>query len=166
MSKDKTAEKTTSGPALKDEVLAMSAKLEKAWTVDKKTGAGTPGETNVYEELMPEGVTPEIAKAVGDYNTTFIAAGAHAFGKLSVAAMKSNKALEQTTIEVPMAGKDSVAYTVDRKKEHVNHLGGNGDKVEKFGVVTTSYNVRAGKNGGQLKAARNLIGELAMEALK
>lgn len=167
MSKDKdTTNKTETKVALKDDVLALAAKLEKGMTVEKKTGVGTTGEADLYHDNLPETLTPEVVKQVGDYNATFIAAGAYAFGKLAVDAMKGNKSLEQASIEVKMGGRDTVAYTVDRRTEHTNHLGGGGT-VEKFGVVNAKYSTRAGKgSAGQLKIARSLIGELALEKLK
>lgn len=165
MSKDKETT-TTTKTALKDDVLALATKLEKGMTVEKKTGAGSTGDADLYHDNLPESLTPEVVKAVGDYNANFIAAGAYAFGKLAVDAMKGNKSLEQASIEVKMGGRDTVAYTVDRHTSHANHLGG-GEPVEKYGVVTAKYSARAGKgSAGQLKVARNLIGELAMEKLK
>lgn len=150
---------------LKDEVLELAKKIEKSIEIDKKSGVATT-KGDVYNENLPEGITPEIVKDVSNFNTKFIAAGAYAFGKVAVDAMAHNKSLETSTLEISMGNRDSIGYNVDRKREYTNHLSGNGEKQVKLGVVTASFDVRAGKNGGQLKAARTLIGELASEKLK
>lgn len=158
--------KTETKPALSkvnEEVLEMAAKLEAGMTLDNKTGEGT--EDGLYESTLPAHLSVETVKAVADHNTTFIAAGSYAFGKLAVEAMKANPELAHANLEIKMIGRDTVGYNVDRTKEFTNHLG-DGTTTTKHAVVTTSYDVRAGKNGGQLKAARQAIGELGMEALR
>jgi len=149
---------------LKPEVHELSCKLKGGMKLDKSTGLGE-ATSSLYEDNLPESLTPEILKEVSDYNTTFIAAGAHAFGELAVEAMSGNKKLERATIDIPMAGKDSIGYSVERHRSYPNHLG-NGEPTEKFGIVTSNYQVQAGHNAGQLKKARLIIGELALEQLK
>lgn len=148
---------------LKNEVIELANKLQADMSIDNDTGAGVEN-TDLYNKNLPETLTPEVVKEVSDYNTTFIAAGAYAFGQLSVSAMSDNKKLTETNIEIKMGDKDSVSYNVLRSKEFNNSLGG-GEKVLKHGVVTASYDVRSGKNGGQLKQARSIIGEMAAAAL-
>lgn len=148
---------------LHDDVVALSTKLQSGIKVDAKAATVTVAD-DLYKNNLPTGVTMEAVKAVSDYNTTFVAAGAHAFGVAAVEAMKDNKKLDRLTTDIPMGVKDNVSYTVDRVKEVPNRFG-NGETLIKHGVVTTSYEVRAGKNGGQLKAARTLIGELAASAI-
>lgn len=150
-------------PALHDDVLELSTRLAKGIKVDSKAATAVAAE-DMYKDNLPTGVTMEVVKAVSDYNTTFVAAGAHAFGQVAVDAMKANKKMDRISVDIPMGVKDNVSYTVDRLKEIPNRFG-NGETIVKHGVVTTSYEVRAGKNGGQLKAVRNLISELAAEAL-
>lgn len=149
---------------LKPEVQAMSDKLTEGFVIDVNAKTVTTKD-GLYESTLPEGLTIDIVKNVQDHNSTFVAAGAHAFGKLAVDAMKANKGLDKLTVDITMCGKDSVSYTVDREQERINHLGG-GETIHKFGVITTTLDVRAGKNGGQLKVARSLIGEMAMASLK
>lgn len=149
---------------LKEDVLELATKIEAGLTMDKKSGVATASE-DLYEQNLPEDLTMEEVKKVSDYNTTFVAAGTYAFGKLSVDAMSGNKGLEKTTGEIKMGVKDTLSFSMDRRKEYVNHLTG-GDKTVKFGVVTSAYEVRAGKNAGQLKVARTMIAELAADKLK
>lgn len=147
---------------LKNEVIELAAKLQADMSIDNDTGTGVEN-ADLYNKNLPETLTPEVVKEVSDYNTTFVAAGAYAFGQLSISAMSDNKKLTETNIEIKMGDKDSVSYNVLRSREFNNSLGG-GEKVVKQGVITASYDVRSGKNGGQLKQARNLIGELASAA--
>lgn len=145
------------------EVASLSEKLVPSIVVDGKAATATAVET-LYKDNLPEGLTMEAVKAVSDYNTTFIAAGAHAFGTVATAAAKSHKKMEKVSIDIPMGVKDNVSYTYDRMKVIPNRFG-NGEDVTKYGVIQTTYEVKAGKNGAQLKAARAAINELAMAAL-
>ena len=155
----------TASPQLKEHVLAMAEKIEKGLVIDKKTGVGTES-TNLYETCLPEGLDMDQVKRVSEYNTDFVAAGTYAFGKIAVAAMKSSKGLDKATAEIPMGVKDTLSISVERTKEYTAQLGEKkGETIIKHGVTTTAYDVRAGKNGGQLKIARQMISELAMAQL-
>lgn len=151
--------------ALKDEIVSLAAKLEKEITLDKKSGVGS-AKDDLYESNLPEDLTMAEVKKVSDYNTSFAAAGTLAFGNLSVAAMAGNKSLETTSIDIKMGVKDNLAIGVARTKEYANRLGGADEIIVKHGEVTVGYKVRAGKNAGQLKAARQQIAELAASKLK
>ena len=151
-------------PELKAEIETLSDKLLGGFTIDAKAGTAKASD-DMYTSNLPEGLTADIVKNVGEFNTTFVAAGAHAFGKLAINAMKSNSELKKLEVDIPMVGKDNVSYTMERTKDIVNHLGG-GETIHKFGVMTATLEMRAGKNSGQLKVARAVIGELAMAAFK
>lgn len=168
MSKDKTPEAVQEARAkVKAEVLALAETIEAGLLHEKKSTVITEKEEgSLYEANLPEGLTPEIVNAVSDYNTTFVAAGAHACGKMAVEAMAKDKTVTEITGQIKMGKRDKVGYTIARSKEYENRLAGDGVKTEKFGVVTTSYEVQGGTNKGQLKAVRNLIGELANAALR
>lgn len=156
----------TSKSAIKQEVLDLSKKIAEGITLDTKTGHAEAAD-GIYEANLPEGLTTETVKAVGDYNTTFVAAGTHAFGTLAVEAMKSTKSLNEATVQIKMHGKDTLGVSVQRSKEYNNALAKEGEPktVTKHGVITTTYDVVAGNNRGQLKAARNEIAALASEYL-
>lgn len=151
------------GATLHQEVATLSEQLVKGIIVDGKAATATAVET-LYKDNLPAGLTMDAVKAVSDYNTTFVAAGAHAFGTVAIEAAKAHKKLEKVSIDIPMGVKDNVSYTFDRKKEIPNRFG-NGETIVKHGVITTTYEVKAGKNGAQLKAARAVINELANAAL-
>lgn len=148
---------------LHHDVEGMSGILQKDIVVDGKAGTAMAKDT-LYKDNLPEGITMETVKAISDYNTTFVAAGAHAFGVVATEAAKTHKKLEKVSIDIPMGFKDNVSYTFDRMKVVPNRFG-NGEDITKYGVLHTSYEVRAGKNGAQLKAARAVINELAAAAL-
>lgn len=150
-------------PAVHEDILELSGRMAKGIKVDSKAATAVAAE-DMYKDNLPTGVTMEVVKAVSEYNTNFVAAGAHAFGQAAVDAMKANKKMDRISVDIPMGMKDQVSYTVDRLKEIPNRFG-NGETIVKHGVVTTSYEVRAGKNGGQLKAVRNMISEMAATAL-
>lgn len=150
-------------PSIHDDVTALSAKIQSGITIDAKASTATAAD-GLYKDNLPVGVTMEAVKAVSDYNTTFVAAGAHAMGIAVVEAMKGNKKMDRVSVDIPMGVKDNLSITVDRVKEVPNRFG-NGEVITKYGAVTASYEVRAGKNGGQLKAARLAINELAAIAL-
>jgi hypothetical protein len=148
---------------LKAEVLAMVDKIESGIKLDHKTGIATADE-NLYESLLPEGLSPETVKAVSTHNSNFIAAGTYAFGNVAVKAMAKHKDLEKASAEIKMAGRDVLNLNIDRSKTYTDHLHGSGETV-KYGVVSASYDVRAGKNSGELKKARTLVAEFAMQKL-
>ncbi len=151
--------------SLKNETTELSKKIKDAVTVDVTAGEiteTTPG--SIYEQTLPEGIDKKLVKAVNNHNATFVAASTLAVGELSVDAMKKEPALERVTGSIKMAN-DTVSLTVDRSKTYKDHFGEN-DEVVKYGVTRTNYEVRAGKNGGQLKAARVAINELAADLLK
>lgn len=126
---------------------------------------GKPAD-NFYESVLPEELPIEVMKKASDFNAAFIAAGAEAFGEMSVAAMKKDKGLDETELCVPMVGKDSVSYNVARKRENINPQDPKGDPIVKYGVVTTKYEVHGGVNAGELKKSRAHVMELAAAELK
>ena len=165
MAKVETKEEVKNTPKLKDEILELSKSIEKGLKLDAKTGVIT-AEEGLYEKNLPEGLTMDNVKAVTEYNTNFVAASSHAVGKVSVDAMSSHKKLERTSVEIKMGVNDLFSATMDRSISYPNPQGDSGEKIVKYGVIKPDYDVRAGRNGGQLKVARRLISELAAEQLK
>ncbi len=152
-------------PTLTDSVLELSKKLAAGLSIDKDTGAGT-ATADLYNTTLPEGLTKDIVKAVSEHNTNFVAAGAHAFGMMAVDAMAKNKKLENASVTIPMGHRDSVTHNLARSKTFINQMSENKDEVTHYGKMTSTLEVRAGKNGGQLKAARALVAEAGLAKLK
>ena len=148
---------------LSDEIIALAKKLESGIAIDKATGVGEE-KKELYKENLPDDLTMDLVKKVSKYNSNFIAAGNYAFGTMAVDAMASNKKLDKASIEMKVGTRDSVTHIVDRSRSYVHRLG-NGETTTKFGVVSSNYEVRAGKNSGQLKAARAAVAEIAFAKL-
>jgi len=152
---------------ISQEVLDMSKKIAESLTIDKKTGHGEAAD-GIYEANLPETLTVETVKAVTDYNTTFVAAGTHAFGTIAIEAMKSSKNLTEANVKIKMFDKDVLGVSIERSKDYNNALAKEGQPktVTKFGVVQTVYDVNAGGNkSGQLKLVRKEIAAMASEFL-
>jgi len=147
---------------ISDEVVKLSEKIEKNIELNAKTGAAED-KSSSYEENLLDGLTMDIVNKVSDYNTQYIAASTLAFGNVSVAAMAGNKDLKQTSVQFNM-GRDSLGLTMDRSRTYPNNLEG-GVEVTKYGIVTQSYDVKSGHNAADLKAAKLIIKDLAMEKL-
>lgn len=139
----------------------LSAKFEQFISIDHTTGQGDSGKGNLFNDHLPENLTPEIITAVNDYRTMYVAAAAHVFGKKSITAMEANPALESTNIQLPYGDKDTLNGSVDR--EYHNHLQG----TTSYGHITMKPVHRAAKaSSGQLGLVRQHIGQMAMAALK
>ncbi len=163
MSKDKTPETKTI--TLKDDVIEMAKKIEAGLSADKKIGLISEKGEGLYESTLPEDLTIDVVNAVAAHNTTFIAAGTYAFGKMAIDAMKSNKALENASGSIKMGSKETLNLTMEKSQDYVNHLSGNGETTTKFGVVRAEYSFKgASKNAGQLKAARSILAQEAATA--
>ena len=155
---------------LKEEVLKLSTAIRAELSVDKQTGLVTGDSKKVYNENLPEGITEETVKSISDYNTTFVAGATHAVGEMAIDAMKANSNLERVSAELGFGYKDTLDLAVDRRVEIKNHLikDENGEPTTsvKYGSTKFGMNVHSSHNAGQLKAARNLINQMAEEALK
>lgn len=147
---------------LNPELLALSEKMRKDILIDSD---GKPTvEKTIFEKNLPEGLDYDTVKQVRQYSSNFVAAGAHAAGVLAIDAMVGNKKIDQVIVELPMCEKDKVTYSIDRKKTIIDHLHDK-QEITKYGQVGVTLEVHGAKNAGQLKIARNLIGQMAMEKL-
>lgn len=151
---------------LADEVLVLSNQMKEVFDIDKNTGVGSAPD-DIYKDHLPEGIDMEQVKAISNYNSNFIAAGAHAFGVLAVDAMADNKELKDASLTVPMGHKDAVTYNVNREHTYKNNFAKDPDNatVTKYGTISTCYDVKAGDLSGELKNARELIREIATDKL-
>lgn len=148
--------------AIKTEITAMAEKLAGSIKVQKDGVTEVSGDP--YIDNLPEGLDKETVVKVSDYNTTFIAGSGLAFGQAAVAAMASNKKLEEASGTFKMVGKDAVTHTVQRERESRNPS--TGDKILKLGAMTTTHEVHgSSQKVGQLGAVRTHIGQLATEKL-
>lgn len=146
------------------EVLALSEKLQGSIKVGKDGAVEVSGKP--YIEQLPSTLTKEIVEAVTDYNTTFVAASGHAFGKVAEKAMKAHKGIDSVEANFSMVRKDMATHSYDRQVTSKNAFAkeGESDTVTNFGVLSTTLTIRAGKNKGQLAAVRMALKASAMES--
>ena len=71
-----------------------------------------------------------VVNKVGEYNTDFVAASAHAVGQIAVKAMAKDSGYADLTATIPMGGKDSVTHTIQREKTYTNSLSGDGATID------------------------------------
>lgn len=151
---------------IKAEILAMSDMIHKELTVHKKDGTVTVTD-GLFEKtltLSPVPLTMDIVNAVSDHTKVFVPAATHAFGKCAFEALKAHKGSERVSLDIEMAKHDQLQLTSDRKV--VTHPPGDATKeIVKYNSVHASLNLRAGKNGAQMKAVRSEMSELALAAL-
>jgi hypothetical protein len=151
---------------LKAPVAELSSTLQKQFTLDNKTGINSEKDgVSTFNANLPDGLTMELVEGVQKYTKDYTAASRHAHGVMAVAAMAKNSKLDECSIELAL-GADNVTHTVKRKSEFTIPFGDKKGQVStKYGATTTTYETRAGKNGGQLKAAGRLIADLAASTL-
>lgn len=151
---------------IRDDIKALSEKMKKSITVDKDTGVASVAD-DLYKDNVPETLTYDTVVKVKKYDRTFFAASALTFGELAIDAMKGNKKLESATVDIPMTKYDSVTHNIDRHKVYANHLTGNGEKIDKYGTLITTYTNKGGKsNSADLRRVRKHLSELAEKKLK
>jgi hypothetical protein len=145
-------------------VLALSKKIEGHLSWDKDARTITGGK-DAFKSCIPEELDEKTIRAVNEFQTDFVAAGAHAFGTMAITHLKKDSGLARIEGGIPMMGRDHVSYVMDREKSYENRLG-NGETVKKFGVITTDVEMRPGRNVGDYKHIRKELGELAAAALR
>lgn len=130
-----------------------------------ETGTAQAGDA-VYNDCLPEGLTPETVQQVSDYNTVFVASGMEAAGNVALAALKKDKKLDSVAVNLPMGAFGQADYTIHREKEITippTEKGGEATKEVQFGVNRCNVTFVAGKNSGLLGKARDAIKEQATE---
>ena len=145
-------------------VLELSKKIEKHLAWDKEAHS-INGDKDTFKTCIPDELNEKVIRAVNEFQTDFVAAGAHAFGNMAINHLKKDGNLSRIEGGIPMVGRDHVSYVMDREKTYENRLG-NGETVQKFGVLSTVVEMRPGRNVGDYKQIRKELGELAAAALK
>ncbi len=157
-------EKANEAGKISEGVLDLAAKLKGKIKIDQATGVGEAEDT-IYKDLLPEGLTLKTVEPVKRHDRDFIAAGAQVFGELAVEAMVKNKKLEEAQVSIGMTKMDNVSYHMDRHRQYPGHLTGDGKPVDKYGILTTTYEIKGGKNAGDLKKVRVELQEMAAKKL-
>ena len=149
---------------LNEATQTLATQIKEQISVDNKTGMAT-AKDDLYTTTLPEGITKEVVDTVAGHNAKFVAASTLAFGQVAIDALKSNKALEQVEIDIPMAKGDNLGIVTQRQTTVT--VPGTGEKMEKWGTTTAKITTKAGAgSSGQLGAARDSLKEYALAALK
>ncbi len=159
-----TKEETSVSSKTSETVTALCKKFEAAILLDAKTGVAPEAEGScVHDENLPEGLTPALLEDYQKYRTDLIAAAGLALGNLSIEAMAKNKSLEQTETSLRMGPGSTLNMTFDRVRSYVNPQNKDGEKVVKYGVLTSVIEDSSTGKRGQLKIVRDELMATAME---
>lgn len=150
-----------SAPELKDTTQDLAKKIKSLIKIDDK-GVATI-EKDYYQTHLPDGVTVDAVKALQQYNTDIVAAGALAFGEVAVEAMKKDKDLKIATMHMPTVGKDGFEWQIDRSYQARNPSTGQSD--ERFGRISVKHETYATEKKGQFAAVKTHLADLAMKSL-
>ena len=142
------------------DVVELSKKIEKVIVFD---GGVSSADDSQYLANLPEGATPELVKAMQEYDNKYISATALAFGNRSITEMKKDKTLKETQFSTNL-GKDTVAGVFRREYEKPLGIPKDGEerKFEKaYGQLNMSYkkNGSAGSRGSLKKVRTDLNNE-------
>lgn len=117
---------------------------------------------SVFEETLPEGLTPEVVKKVNEHVTDFVAAGYVAFAQHSADVMASNKDIDETTGTLGTGALGDITYSFDREKT-INPPKGDPFVQKLAGRVNVRF--KSGESGPLLKTAREEVRALADKSL-
>jgi hypothetical protein len=113
---------------------------------------------------MPEGITPELDKAVQNYRSNFRAAGVHSLGMASVKKMTDDKSVKTVEGTIAMGAEGTTTVLVERSHAYTNRMGDKPTEVIKYGQTTVAIQLNDTPKTGQLNLARRHIGAAAAEA--
>lgn len=142
-------------------IIAMADTILAQLSADNNLGVVTSPD-NMYEKVLPEDLSIETVNRVSDHNTNFVAASTRAFGQMAQSMMTDNRKLDTVIGAFSMGANDNLSLHYNRSKDYP--VPGQEEKSTKYGVVNIAYEVKAGKNGGELKKVRAELAELAMKA--
>jgi hypothetical protein len=120
---------------LDQEFLSLSTLIKGLLVGDATTGVVT-GDKNVYATVAPTDDVPlSLLEKADARNNLFMRAGAHAFGEISVELRKANPQLTETSLHLPMLGRNAL----DGKITTLKSGEVNGKSYTKHGVLQLQY---------------------------
>jgi adenylyl- and sulfurtransferase ThiI len=130
--------------------------------IEIKEGEATIA-ADAYIKTLPEGLDMETLKKIQDHNANFFPAVTKAFGEKSIEAMKTNTALAQLDLSVPMVGDDRFDVTFKRSYDHMDMA--SKEMKTSFGGVSASLTVQAARhNRGAMSTINSDLKEMALAA--
>ncbi len=134
------------------------------FSIDKQTGQGSATE-DAYKKGLPENVTYQQTEDVRNYNVNFRLASMEIVGDKVLEIMRGNKSLDVATVHVPMGGKDSIKFTVDRERKMHNPQDAS-TPIVKQGYITATLETSLDAKDASFKAIRTEIGDAFAAAFK
>ena len=142
-------------PAKIEDLTDLISRIQKSMEINKEGVVTVPAD--IYEQTLPESITPELVKHIQTHNADFMAASTAALGEIARVAMRKDKALERCSAAFKI-GKDSFETTIQRSAEVKAGTGADSGTKTVYGFVTAKYKCNAGSTKrGSLKAVRAKI---------
>lgn len=117
---------------------------------------------DVFEETLPEGLTPAVVKQVNDHVTDFVSAGYVAFANHTANVLNENKDINETTGSIKTGALGDITYNFEREKT-INPPKGEPFVQKLAGRVNVRF--KSGESGPLLKTARDEVRALAEKVL-
>lgn len=123
---------------------------------------------DIFEANLPEGITPAATKELATYVKTFSAAAIEASGECLASDFKSDKKLDQVTVELDLGHVGDFSFRALRTDE-INVPGKKGEPSTRREVVGSIYpklSFNSGKGSALMEEARQTASSLIQAALK
>lgn len=104
-----------------------------------------PTEKKLYEDILPEGLTPDLLKRVQAFYSDATTATTHAVSTLGQDFLKKNKKIEEVHLDKLALGTGAVIRTNYKRQAEVGGIGG--AKTVKHGWATTKLSITASGSG-------------------
>lgn len=148
--------------AVNEEVNSLAEKLVKELHYNKDTHVVT--DEKAYEKHLPDGLDMDTVHKVNNYDVQFVAASGKAVGVVAIEHMAKDPGLDRVSAEFTMGKKNAILHVVNREQSFTN-IADPAQPVHKYGNLTSTLRVQAGRNQGQLKKVRDELHELAAAQL-
>jgi hypothetical protein len=119
---------------------------------------------SVYDQNLPDGITPETVKSISKYNASFVNASHIAVGQMAAELFKEDKKKQTVNASIGFFGPDdTVDITVHRSKTFTNSFAKEGEpkEVEKTLYMQSSTTVRSNNGSGLRSLKEELSKELS-----
>jgi len=104
----------------------------------------------LYNDNLPEGITPKVVKELTEYNKDFVAATTKVAGEKAVEAMAANKGIVTASVETPL-GNDTLKAVFARHKSGPIAMGEKkGSTWNSYCHPTVTIKAKAAAKGSQL----------------
>lgn len=150
-----------------ERVLKIKAAMAAVGTIDTGTGVATTGDTNVFNQCLPTGHTPDTVKELKLYEQDFVAAGVGFVSEKALEAMATNPELKRATGTFAMGHEDTVTVDFVGERAFSTKFDKNAPPKEgiKYGSTSIVLTNSCGTNTGAIATARKLASMAAQEML-